>query len=66
MKVEKPSDLPFDVSQETLDLWTIFTLCPLEKGKVSVYNAFSKARKQAFIKQNNNIQLTDKDKGMDM
>ncbi len=66
LKVEKPGDLPFDVSQETLDLWTIFTSCPIERGKISVYNAFSKARERAYINLNDKIKLSEHDKGMDM
>ena len=26
------------------DLWIIFTSCPLEKGKVEVYNEYCKAK----------------------
>lgn len=66
LKVKNPWELPFDVSQETLDLWTIFSSCPIEMGRISVYNAFSRARELAFTEQNNKTKLSEQDKGMDM
>ena len=35
------------------DLWTIFTTCPIERGKIDVYCEYVKAKEREKIVQSN-------------
>ncbi len=48
------------------DLWTIFSQCPIERGKIVIYNAYCQAREKAFTRMLNAEKNKGEDNGMEM
>lgn len=58
--------LPFDTTPEMDDLWTIFSQCPIERGKIVIYDAYCRAREKAFTRMLNAEKNKGEDNGMEM
>lgn len=48
MKYKNSQELPFNISETSADLWTIFESCPIERGNVNIYNMFALEREKVF------------------